>query len=218
LNPGSTVKVVGMTQQPDLAVTPNHHAHHAPFAGPLGLLAALTMTVGRRADADLAIELTRLRAADRLVDVGCGPGTAARLAATVGASVTGVDPARVMLRVARWSGQTDRLTYLRGAAESLPLDAGAATVVWSLASVHHWQDLEAALAEVHRVLRAGGRFLAVERRTRPGATGLAAHGWTDAQAHAFADRCRAAGFDPAEVGEHGCGRRRPVLAVLASRP
>jgi ubiquinone/menaquinone biosynthesis C-methylase UbiE len=207
-----------MAHEHDLDVVPNHHAGHAPFAGALGLVAALSMTVGRQGDAALAVELTGLRASDRLVDLGCGPGAAARRAAGVGAAVTGVDPAPVMLRVARWFGHSDRITYRSGAAESLALDDGSATVVWSLASVHHWQDLDTALAEVHRVLAAGGRFLVVERRTRPGARGHAAHGWTDEQADAFAARCRAAGFESVEVGRHDAGRRGPVLAVLAMRP
>jgi hypothetical protein len=40
----------------------------------------------------------------------------------------------------------------------------------------------------------GGRLVAIERLSRPGATGLASHGWTVEQASAFADRCRAHGF------------------------
>ena len=59
------------------------------------------MTIGRDGDARLAAELTELTAGDRLVDVGCGPGAAARFAAGRGARVTGVDPAPVMLDVAR---------------------------------------------------------------------------------------------------------------------
>jgi ubiquinone/menaquinone biosynthesis C-methylase UbiE len=49
--------------------------------------------------------------------------------------------------------------------------------------VHHWHDLDAGLAEVRRVLRPSGRFLAIERQVEPGATGLASHGWTAEQAH-----------------------------------
>jgi hypothetical protein len=66
------------------------------------------------------------------------------------------------------------------------------------------------------VLRPGGRFLAIERRTQPGADGLASHGWTDAQADAFADLCRGAGFADVRVEQHQAGRK-PVVAVLATR-
>lgn len=195
---------------------PNHHAHHAGFHGVGGLLIGLTMTVGRGAIDRLAADLTDVRAGDRVVDVGCGPGGAARVAARRGAEVTGVDPAPVMLRLARRLTLGRRVTWLEGAAEALPLPDGRATVLWSLASVHHWPHLDAGLAEAHRVLAAGGRFLAIERRSRPGATGLASHGWTDAQAEAFAERCRAAGFADPHPSRRDVGRHH-VLAVQATR-
>jgi ubiquinone/menaquinone biosynthesis C-methylase UbiE len=198
---------------------PNHHAHHPGFAGLSGGLAALTMIVGRDGDARLAAERTGLRTGDRLVDLGCGPGAAARFAARRGARVTGVDPAPVMLDLARRltrRGAGD-VTYAEGAAEAIPLPDASADVVWALATVHHWPSLEPALAEVVRVLVPGGRFLAAEKRTKPDATGLASHGWTDEQAEAFASLCRDAGFADVTIATHK-GRRRRVVSVLARRP
>ena len=198
---------------------PNHHADHPGFAGASGAVAALAFAVGRGADADLAISLTAVGPEDDVVDIGCGSGAAVRRAARRGASsVVGVDPATVMLRVARLLGRSSRrngsaVRYVDAAAEALPLADGSASVVWALATVHHWRDLDAAVGEVRRVLRPAGRFLAVERHSEPGSTGLASHGWTDDQAHGFADLCRAAGFS-AEVGHHRAGRRR-VVSVLA---
>jgi SAM-dependent methyltransferase len=199
-------------------LVPNHHADHPGFTGVPGVLVALTMTVGRGQDADLAVRLTGLQPGDHVVDVGCGPGSAVRRAARSGARATGVDPAPVMLGLAR------RLTHRRptarfteGAAEALPLADGCATVVWSIASVHHWPDLDGGIAEARRVLESGGRLLAVERRSRPGATGLGSHGWTDDQAAAFAERCRGAGFVDVRV-EHHDTRLRRLVTVLATRP
>jgi len=200
---------------PDLV--PNHHGDHPGFSGVRGFLLALNMTVGREPDAALAVELAELGPDDRVVDIGCGPGTAVRRAARLGASATGIDPAAVMLRVARALGTSDRVRYLDGRAEALPLDDGEATVAWSIATVHHWPDLDGGLAEVRRVLAPGGRFVAIERRTEPGATGLASHGWTAAQAEAFAAACGAAGLTEAKVVT-GAGRRGPALAVVANRP
>jgi ubiquinone/menaquinone biosynthesis C-methylase UbiE len=198
--------------------TPNHHGHHPGFAGLSGLVAALSMTVGRGHDARLAVRVTGVGAGDRVVDVGCGPGAAARHAARTGASVVGVDPARVMRRVARLlTIASPRVRFVDGAAEALPLPDGDATVLWSIATVHHWPDLDAGLAEARRVLASGGQFLAIERRTHPGATGLRSHGWTDEQAEAFAARCRAAGFEDVRVERHS-SPRRTVLSVLARRP
>jgi ubiquinone/menaquinone biosynthesis C-methylase UbiE len=207
------------TPGPTDVMPPNHHADHRGFAGVTGALAALAFAVGRGADADLALGLAAVGAEDDVVDIGCGSGAAVRRAAHRGvASVVGIDPAPVMLRVARLltpasRRDTSAVRYVDGAAEALPLADGSATVVWALATVHHWRDLGAALGEVRRVLRPAGRFLAVERHTEPGATGLASHGWTDGQAHDFAALCRAAGLD-AEVGHHRAGRKR-VVSVLA---
>ena len=87
-----------MEEQP---AAPNHHADYPGFAGVAGLVAALSMAVGRKGDAELAVRLSGMGPGDTVVDIGCGPGVAARYAARLGATVTGVDPAPVMLRVAR---------------------------------------------------------------------------------------------------------------------
>src|SRR6266545_1103307 len=204
----------------DVTLPPNHHADHPGFAGIGGVIAAICFIIGRGAAADLAIELTGTGPDDDVIDIGCGPGVAVRRAAARGASsVVGVDPAAVMLRVARVLTRTSRraaptVRYLHGTAEALPLADGSATVVWSLATVHHWHDLDAGLSEVRRVLRPAGRLLVIERQVDPGATGLASHGWTDEQAHLFAQRCRTAAFTDVTIDHHQPGRRR-LLSVLA---
>jgi ubiquinone/menaquinone biosynthesis C-methylase UbiE len=195
---------------------PNHHADHRGFSGLSGLVMALGFTLGREGDAALAIDLTGLQPDDHVVDVGCGSGAAVRRAARFGARATGVDPAPVMLRVARRL-RGRNTAYVEGGAESLPLPDAAATVVWSIASVHHWPELEAGLAEAYRVLEPGGRFLAIERATVPGATGIASHGWTDEQAEVFAGQCRDAGFVDVRISHHPT-KRRTVVAVLATKP
>jgi ubiquinone/menaquinone biosynthesis C-methylase UbiE len=197
---------------------PNHHGDHPGFSGITGFLAGLTMVLGRRRVGRLACDLAAVTAHDHVVDVGCGPGAAAREAARRGAEVTGVDPASVMLAMARRLTVGDlSVTWTEGAAEHLPLPDGVATVVWSLATVHHWPRLDEGLAEARRVLKPGGRLLAIERQARPGAKGLASHGWIPDQADGFADRCRDAGFSEATVARHKPGRV-PQLSVLAIRP
>ena len=198
-------------------IAPNHHAHHPGFSGPLGVVGALTMVLGRGPVARLAAELADVRAGERVVDLGCGPGAAVREAARRGAAAIGVDPAPVMLRFARWLTLGRRsVTWLRGSAEAVPVGDGCADVVWSIATVHHWSDVGAGLAEVRRVLAPGGRFLAIERRTTPGATGLRSHGWTDAQAAAFADACRASGLEDVACATHRAGRS-VLLTIAAGR-
>lgn len=199
-------------------LVPNHHANYPSFAGITGLLAAATMAVGREGDARLAGQLSGLQAGDRIVDVGCGPGTAVRRAARLGASVIGVDPAPVMLRVARiLTRSSETVRYASGSAESLPLPDGSVSVLWTIASVHHWADLDAGLGEAKRVLSPAGRLVAIERRTRERAHGHAGHGWTDHQATAFVDLCQEHGFIDIQVGRHQYGRRR-TLSVTARAP
>ena len=196
---------------------PNHHAQYPGFAGLTGLIAAASMVFGREDDARLAEHLSELAAGDTVADVGCGPGTAVRRAAKRGASVVGVDPAPVMLRVARLlTRPNETVRFVEGSAESLPLADASVSVLWSIASVHHWSDLHAALREAHRVLVPGGRFVAIERRSQPGARGHASHGWTDEQAVAFADHCLAHGFIDPRVDRHSGGRRATVSVRVIS--
>lgn len=198
--------------------TPNHHAHHPGFAGLTGALAAATMMLGRQGDARLVALLSGLTAGETVVDVGCGPGAAVRRAARNGASVTGVDPAPVMLRAARLlTRSSHRVRYVQGTAENLPLPDASASVLWTIASVHHWADVDAGLREALRVLKSGGRMVALERHSEPDARGLAGHGWIDEQAAAFADRCADLGLVRVHVDRHENGRRKTV-SVTATAP
>ena len=196
----------------------NHHADHPGFTGVTGMLIGLTMIITGGAVNRLTVDLAAVSGADRAVDVGCGPGTAVREAARRGARVTGVDPAPVMLWLARTlTRNRSGITWAEGTAEDLRQPDESATVMWSIAAIHHWADVTAGLAEAKRVLAPRGRLLAIERRVRPGATGLASHGWTDQQAESFATQCQAAGFEDVQVERHLPGRRA-IWVVKAVRP
>lgn len=196
----------------------NHHADHPGFAGITGSMFGLIFLLTGGANARLATDLADVSATDHVVDIGCGPGTAARRAARRGARVTGVDPSASMLRVARVVTPTRAaVTWAQGTAEDVPAADGSATVVWALATVHHWRDVTEGLAQAYRVLAPGGRLLAVERQSPPDATGLASHGWTEAQAESFATLCRDAGLVDVDVRSERTGRRE-VWAVSGTRP
>lgn len=195
-------------------LAPNHHGHHRGFSGITGLIAALSMRSGRTPDAELAIALTDLGPGARVVDIGCGPGVAARLAAERLGVVVGVDPSDVMLGVARIDDRRRMVTWQKGSAEALPVTDHSADIVWSLSTVHHWPNLSLGLREVCRVLAAGGRFVATERCVKAGATGHASHGWTAQQAESFAELCESAGFRDVEISSHVTNRGK-LFAVVA---
>lgn len=190
-------------------------AGRQPRARPVvELLTALTMTAGRGPVARAIISEARLTAADRAADVGCGPGTAVREAARRGVPVTGIDPSSVALRLARVLTRATadaRITWMLGSAERLPLPDGAATVLWSISSVHHWDDQAVGLAEIRRVLAPGGRVLLAERLIRPGARGHAAHGFTRVQAEDLARALASAGFVAVRSNILTAGRRTMVV-------
>lgn len=111
----------------------------------------------------------RLRSEDRLLDVGCGAGTLlCFLAERVGfhLPIYGIDitPEQVELatEVIAARGMTHRVIVQVGSGLSLPFTDDSLDVVVSSHVLHNLSDenLQALLAEVHRVLRPGGRLLA----------------------------------------------------------
>lgn len=197
---------------------PNHHAGHPGFSGVSGHIAAIGFLFGRHRAADLAIELAELTGHDRIVDIGCGPGVAVARADAIGAHAIGVDPSSAMLRVARarWWRRSD-VSWREGVAEALPVDDRWASVVWSLSTVHHWQDIDGGLAEIVRVLEPGGQLVITERRIAdPTAAGVAGHGWTTDQADAFTAACTNHGFTDARRREHA--GRPAIVSVSALAP
>jgi ubiquinone/menaquinone biosynthesis C-methylase UbiE len=105
------------------------------------------------------------------------------------------------------------LDWVEAGAEKMPLADDSFSVCWSLASVHHWPDLEGGLDEVGRVLEPGGLFIALERRSEPGATGNASHGWTPQQAELFASMLTERGYTDAVAADHDLGKRKVVTVT-----
>jgi ubiquinone/menaquinone biosynthesis C-methylase UbiE len=117
---------------------------------------------GQIADRTADLALTAAPAPGRILDVGCGTGyLLRRLAARCQEAVelTGVDPAPAMIAAARAAAADERLRWVAGTAERLPLPAGSFDLVVSTTSFDHWEDQRAGLAECARVLVPGGRLV-----------------------------------------------------------
>ena len=111
--------------------------------------------------ARVVIDRASLRPGERVVDLGCGTGNAALLAAACGAQVTGVDPAARLLDVARDRAANEgaRITFLPGEAAAVPIDDASADVIVSVFAVIFAADPAAAAAEMSRVVTADGRIV-----------------------------------------------------------
>ncbi len=126
----------------------NYERHFVPAIGaPLG--------------ADL-VETAQIRAGERVLDVACGTGVIARLAAQragANGTVAGLDLNPGMLTVARSatpSGMT--IEWHEGSAEEMPLPDSSFDVVLCQMGLQFVPDKSAALREMHRTLKPGGRL------------------------------------------------------------
>jgi SAM-dependent methyltransferase len=111
--------------------------------------------------AQVVVERADISPGDDVVDLACGTGNAALLAARRGARVVGLDGALRLLEVARERARAQGivLDLREGDLLALPVDDGAADVVLSVFGVIFAEKPLPALREVARILRPSGRVL-----------------------------------------------------------
>lgn len=125
------------------------------IAGDYGLVAKST-----ESGAEEFINRLALKPGTRLLDVACGSGNIAIVAARIGAVVTGVDIAPNLLEEGRERAKAEGLTiqFDEGDAEQLPYPDAAFDVVVSMFGAMFAPRPGLAAAELVRVCRSGGRI------------------------------------------------------------
>ncbi len=94
----------------------------------------------------------------RVLEVGCGQGALAeRMQRELGAEVTALDQSEHMVELTRARG----VEALVGDVQALPFADGMFDSVVAAWMLYHVPDVERALAEIRRVLKPGGRLVAV---------------------------------------------------------
>jgi ubiquinone/menaquinone biosynthesis C-methylase UbiE len=158
----------------------------------------------------------------RLLDVGSGVGGPARMAAVMGARVTGVDLTPEFVATARelseLVGLGERAEFVTAPAESLPFEDqsfDAAMMVHAGMNIANKQEV---FADVHRVLTPGSRFAVYDQMATGAGEVRYPMPWAeDARASfletvdAYTDHLKGVGFSVAEIEDR-------TESVLAPRP
>ncbi|HUB42848.1 MAG TPA: class I SAM-dependent methyltransferase [Streptosporangiaceae bacterium] len=121
----------------------------------------------------------------RILDAGCGSGPLFAALRDRGAIVTGIDKSSGTLELARRRLGIEADLQVADLANPLPFADGAFDDVIASLVLHYLEDWEPALAELRRVLTAGGRLIvavdhpfASQLQAGPGAAYLATRKWS----------------------------------------
>lgn len=164
------------------------------------------------------VALLDVRSADRVLEVGFGPGLAiAELARRVtGGRVHGIDHSAVMVRRAsrhnRAAIREGRVELLHAPVDRLPAFDPPLDAVLAVNTTGFWPDPAQRLRDLRRVLRPGGRIALVSQPRCPGAT----RDTTARAARELQDLLAAAGFAGFRV--ETLELDPPVACVLATNP
>ncbi len=109
----------------------------------------------QRRSADLLLRQLARRDFAQVLDAGCGLGSMSRYWREAGSVVTALDLSAGMLAQAQRHDAAQH--YLQGDIEALPLPDGCVDLAWSNLAVQWCDDLRAAIGELCRVVRPGGR-------------------------------------------------------------
>lgn len=109
--------------------------------------------------AEHVVSLAEVRSGERVLDLACGTGNAALLAARAGAEVTGIDASQRLIGVARNRAADAGLSASFAVADlhALPFEDGSFEIALSVFGLIFAADARRAFADMLRVLRPEGR-------------------------------------------------------------
>lgn len=119
---------------------------------------------------ELIRSAARLTRADDVLDVACGPGIVACALAPLARHMTGVDITPRMIEEAALTANRhgiENATWIIGSAAPLPFPDQSFSVVLTRYSFHHFSTPAAALSEMFRVCRPGGRVVVTDLSIPP---------------------------------------------------
>jgi SAM-dependent methyltransferase len=144
-----------VTRLDDPALVATEYADETRLRRRAAMFTGLDTGADARVPAVAAVAEARPR---RVLEVGCGWGELAEwLARETGAEVVAVDLSPRMVELARERGVDARVADV----QALPFEDGSFDVAVAAWMLYHVPDLAAAVAELARVLRPGGRLVAV---------------------------------------------------------
>lgn len=112
---------------------------------------------------DTLVRMACVQPGERAIDLACGTGDITVRLAAAGATVTGVDVATTMLRLAaQRNAAVPSVRWVQGDMTALPVPDAVHDVVTAGYGLRNVSELDPALREIRRVLRPGGRFLSLD--------------------------------------------------------
>jgi ubiquinone/menaquinone biosynthesis C-methylase UbiE len=113
---------------------------------------------------DACVRLLALRRGARVVDLGCGSGVFSDLLRRAGFACVGIDISPKLVALGRRKFPT--VEFLQGDVEHLPFPDASFDGALLSGLVHHFPDPSRCAAELFRILRPGGRFVAFDPNRR----------------------------------------------------